>query len=186
MVISTTSTMANTWSYAIRPYLEGDTTVAGTLSGTDISRMLRCPDDPIAADRPNTLWSYGKNAWLEIPRSVTTNQKAVSNVADKISVTISGNAFVYRIDDLSATSLTILVGEIAKTSLMPDHIMTYAWYGYTDPATEAATEVAETRHGNVANYLWVDGHVSAEAFSATFDINKKLDRWCPDLAARVQ
>jgi prepilin-type processing-associated H-X9-DG protein len=179
------SPMASTWSYAIRPYLEGDTTIANNLSGTDISQMLRCPDDPITDDRPKDFWSYGKNAWLEIsPAGIV--QKARENVPKKIGLTLGDKAFVNRIDDIPATSRTILVCEIGKQYSMPDHAMAYGWYGATDPAASAATEVAETRHGTTANYLWADSHVSASVFSATFDTNKKLDRWCPELADRCQ
>jgi prepilin-type processing-associated H-X9-DG protein/prepilin-type N-terminal cleavage/methylation domain-containing protein len=179
------SPMASTWSYAIRPCLEGDTTVAGTLLGADISQMYRCPDDPVTIDRPIDFWSYGKNAWLEIPPPGIA-QKTPINVANTIGVTLGPKAFVNRIDDIPATSRTILVCEIGKQYSMPDHAMSYGWYGATNPATSAASEVAETRHGTTANYLWVDGHVSAEVFSDTFDTTKKLDRWCPELAARYQ
>ena len=177
------SPMSSTWSYAIRPYLEGNTIISDSLSGTDISKMLRCPDDPITNERPKEFWSYGKNAWLEIPPK-GIYQKAVTNVAAKLGITLNGNAFVNRVDDISATSLTIIVCEIGKEYSMPDHAMSYGWYGASNPATSAAKEVAETRHGTTANYLWGDGHVSAEVFYATFDTDKKLDRWCPALAAR--
>jgi prepilin-type processing-associated H-X9-DG protein len=179
------SPMASTWSYAIRPYLEGDTIIAGTSLGAGISQMLRCPDDPVTADRPNTLWSYGKNAWLEIPQKGIL-QKIPINVASTIGVTLGGKAFVDCIDDIPATSATILIGEIGKSSAMPDHAMTYAWYT-GDPASSnkrPEAEMATTRHGTTANYLWVDGHVSGEMFSITFDTQKKLDRWCPEIAAR--
>jgi prepilin-type processing-associated H-X9-DG protein len=171
--------MASTWSYAIRPYLEGDTIISDTSLGTDISTMLRCPDDPVTDDRPKTYWSYGKNVWLEIPKKGVLLASS-NNVATKIGVTLGAKAFVDRIDDVPSTSSTILVGEIGKTSKMPDHAMTYAWYASSKPEDE----VAQTRHGTTANYLWVDGHVSAEVFSSTFDMQKKIDRWCPELAAR--
>ncbi len=175
--------MASTWSYAIRPYLEGDTTIADNLSGTAISQMFRCPDDPITVDRPADFWSYGKNAWLEIPPPGIA-QKTPINVANTIGVTLGSKVFVNRIADIPATSQTILVCEIGKEYSMPDHAMSYGWYGATNPATSATSEVAETRHGTMANYLWVDGHVSGEVFSDTFDTSKKLDRWCPELADR--
>jgi prepilin-type processing-associated H-X9-DG protein len=95
-------------------------------------------------------------------------------------VRLGCKAFVNRIDDILSTTRTILVGEIGKQNAMPDHAMAYAWYAGSDPASE----VAETRHGTTANYLWFDGHVAAEVFSNTFDTNKTLDRWCPELAAR--
>ena len=177
------SPMASTWSYAIRPFLEGNTTIADNLSGTAISQMLRGPDDPITVDRPQDFWSYGKNAWLEIPPP-GIDQKARDNVPNKIGASLGSKAFVNRIGDIPTTSRTILVCEIGKQYSMPDHAMSYGWYGAANPATSAAGEVAETRHGTMANYLWADGHVSATVFSDTFDTNKKLDRWCPELADR--
>ena len=106
-------------------------------------------------------------------------------MAYSIGVTPSKSAFASRIDDVPTKSLTILVCELGGTSsqalAMPDHVMPYGWYGVG--ATDPASLVAETRHRGVANYLWCDGHVSAEVFSATFDMSKKLDRWCPQLAA---
>jgi prepilin-type processing-associated H-X9-DG protein len=157
-----------TWAYAIRPFLEGDTNIATNLQGGSISRMYRCPDDPVTADRPNTLWSYGKNVWFEAPNSYQINAFGASN----------GRSYG-RIDDIPATSTTILAGEIGKSGSMPDHVMANAWYLGVDPSTE----VAETRHGTMANYLWVDGHVSEEVFSSTFDQTKNLDRWFPGKAA---
>jgi len=182
-----TADIATSWSCAIRPYLEGTTTTLADASSltdfTKISTMLRCPDDPITGLRPSCVLSYGKNAWLERPRM---GYLAVQrNMAYSIGVTPSGSAFASRIDDVPTKSLTILVCELGGTSsqalAMPDHVMPYGWYGVG--ATDPATLVAETRHGGVANYLWCDGHVSAEVFSATFDMSKKLDRWCPQLAA---
>lgn len=106
-------------------------------------------------------------------------------MAYSIGVTPSDSAFASRIDFVPTKSLTILVCRAGGTSsqalAMPDHVMPYGWYGVG--ATDPATLVAETRHAGVANYLWCDGHVSAEVFSDTFDMSKKRDRWCPQLAA---
>jgi prepilin-type processing-associated H-X9-DG protein len=40
-----------------------------------------------------------------------------------------------------------------------------------------------TRHSETANYLWVDGHVSNEVFTDTYDPTRNLDRWNPGKAA---
>jgi prepilin-type processing-associated H-X9-DG protein/prepilin-type N-terminal cleavage/methylation domain-containing protein len=153
-----------TWAYAIRPYLEGDTNIAANLQGGSISRMCRCPDD-LRVDQ--TLWSYGKNVWFELDNSAQINAFGAS----------TGKSYG-RIDDIPATSLTILAGEIGKSGSMPDHVMANSWYLGVDPATE----IDETRHGTTANYLWVDGHVSGEMFSSTFDLQRNLDRWFPGKA----
>lgn len=152
-----------TWSYAIRPYLEGETIVAGNLEGSRISKMFRCPDDIRTDER---LWSYGKNVWFELESA---------DIADALG---TAEKVYPRIDDIPSTSMTILAGEIGKSGSMPDHVMANYWYLGVDPATE----VTQTRHGTNANYLWVDGHVSGEVFSTTFDLARNLDRWYPGKA----
>ncbi|MCH2116459.1 MAG: hypothetical protein MK161_02065 [Pirellulales bacterium] len=54
--------------------------------------------------------------------------------------------------------------------------MAHYWY------FGGAPEVATQRHFESANYLWVDGHVTANEFSATFDRSGKIDRWDPGQA----
>lgn len=55
----------------------------------------------------------------------------------------------------------------------------YAIAPYIDPTVGGATEVAVDRHAGQSNYLWVDGHVSAQSFSDTFDMQRDVDYWNP-------
>jgi len=54
--------------------------------------------------------------------------------------------------------------------------MAHFWY------LGASPEVATERHAGVPNYLWVDGHVSAQRFVDTFDIENHIDHWDPGKA----
>jgi prepilin-type processing-associated H-X9-DG protein/prepilin-type N-terminal cleavage/methylation domain-containing protein len=152
------------WGYAILPFLEGLSAekVSHQLSGGQLSSMYRCPSDPRSDQR---FWSYGKNVWFELTPSETGEAQG----------TAQGPTYWY-LHQIPCKSHTILTGELA-TGSMGDHIMAHFWL------LGSAVEVAETRHGASANYLWVDGHVSAEVFSDTFDRQRHLDRWNPGRAA---
>jgi prepilin-type N-terminal cleavage/methylation domain-containing protein/prepilin-type processing-associated H-X9-DG protein len=152
------------WGYAILPYLEGNQTVEPNcqLSGGQLSPLYRCPSDVRSEQR---LWSYGKSVWFELEGSET----------GEVQGKATGPTY-WRLEDVPCKGQTILVGELA-TAAMPDHIMAHFWY------CGGAIEVAQQRHDGVANYLWVDGHVTAELFSNTFDLERNRDRWNPGRAA---
>jgi prepilin-type processing-associated H-X9-DG protein/prepilin-type N-terminal cleavage/methylation domain-containing protein len=151
------------WGYAILPYMEGPSIdkVDPRLSGGQLSGMYRCPADMRSDQR---LWSYGKNVWFELEPSETGDVQGVA----------SGPTYWY-LRQIPCKSRTILMGEL-DTGSMGDHVMAHFWL------VGGAVEVAKTRHATVANYLWLDGHVSADAFSDTFDLSRNLDRWNPGRA----
>lgn len=151
------------WGYAILPYLEGPAPdkVNRTLTGGLLNAIYRCPDDV----RDQRLWSYGKNVWFELEPSETGEVLGVAK-----------GPVYRRLRQIPSLSRTILVGEL-ETGSMGDHIMAHFW------PLGGAVEVAMSRHIKSANYLWVDGHVTAEVFSDTFDPSRKLDRWNPGSAA---
>jgi prepilin-type processing-associated H-X9-DG protein/prepilin-type N-terminal cleavage/methylation domain-containing protein len=147
------------WGYAILPFLEGPSldVVNRTLTGGLLNGSYRCPDDV----REERFWSYGKNVWFELEPSETGEALGV------------GIGPVYHcLHQIPSLSTTILVGEM-ETGSIGDHIMAHFWL------QGGAVEVATARHGSSANYLWVDGHVSSEVFSDTFDLTRHLDRWNP-------
>jgi prepilin-type N-terminal cleavage/methylation domain-containing protein/prepilin-type processing-associated H-X9-DG protein len=149
------------WGYAVLPHLEGTLTAASaTLTGGRLCKTYRCPSDLREDQR---LWSYGKNVWFELESS---------EIADVLG---TGGGPYGRLDDVPCQAQTILAGEL-ETGSMGDHIMAHFWYVGGSP------EVAQNRHGTIANYLWVDGHVSGEVFSSTFDLSRNLDRWHPGKA----
>lgn len=151
------------WGYAILPYMEGPAldAVNRTLTGGLLDSNYRCPDDL----RPERLWSYGKNVWFELEPSETGEVLGVAR----------GPVYHY-LRQIPSHSRTVLVGEL-ETGSMGDHIMAHFW------PLGGAVEVATTRHSGSANYLWVDGHVSNELFTDTYDPTRKLDRWNPGSAA---
>jgi prepilin-type processing-associated H-X9-DG protein len=152
------------WGYAILPYLEGPTLIRvdRRLSGGQLSMTYRCPADPRSDQR---LWSYGKNVWFELEPSETGEAQG----------TAQGPTYGC-LRQIPCKTRTILMGELA-TGSMGDHVMAHFWL------LGGAVEVAETRHGTTANYLWVDGHVTTEGFSDTFDLTRGLDHWNPGKAA---
>ena len=152
------------WGYAILQFMEGQSPdkLNPQLTGGKLCNIYHCPDDV----RGNlSLWSYGKNVWFELQPSETGEALGLAQ----------GPTYLY-LRQVPSTSRTILMGELDDSSLA-DHIMADYWLMGGTP------EVAETRHGSVANYLWVDGHVTAEVFSNTFDMTRNLDRWNPGSAA---
>lgn len=151
------------WGYAILPYLEGPgpDKVNRTLTGGLLNANYRCPDDL----RDQRLWSYGKNVWFELEASETGEVLGVAR-----------GPVYRRLRQIPSLSRTVLVGELESGS-MGDHIMAHFW------SLGGAVEVATMRHDRSANYLWVDGHITTEVFSDTFDPSRKLDRWNPGKAA---
>jgi prepilin-type processing-associated H-X9-DG protein len=151
------------WGYAIFPYMEGPSLmeVNRTLTGGSLNSNYRCPDDL----RDLRLWSYGKNVWFELEPSETGEVLGVAQ----------GPVYHY-LRQIPSLSRTVLMGEL-DTGSMGDHIMAHFWL------LGGAVEVATRRHRESANYLWVDGHVSTEVFSDTFDLPRGLDRWNPGRAA---
>jgi len=148
------------WGYAILPFLEGPSIdeVDKTLTGGLLNKNYRCPSDVRNDQR---LWSYGKNVWFELDAVETGELLGVAR----------GPVYHY-LRQIPSLSRTILMGEL-ETGSLGDHIMAHFW------SLGGAVEVATTRHSMTANYLWVDGHVSNEVFSDTYDPTRSLDLWNP-------
>ena len=152
------------WGYAVLPYMEGPSldAVDKTLTGGLLDKNYRCPSDVRDDQR---LWSYGKNVWFELEPSETGEVVGVAR-----------GPVYHQLRQIPSLTRTILMGEL-ETGSMGDHIMAHFW------PMGGAVEVAMTRHGETANYLWVDGHVSSEVFTDTYDPTRNLDRWNPGKAA---
>lgn len=150
------------WGYAILQYLEGPPLgeVNPTLTGGLLDNNYRCPDDL----RDQRLWSYGKNVWFELEPSESGE-----------ALGLARGPVYHFLRQIPSLSHTILMGEI-DTGSMGDHVMAHFW------PLGGAVEIAATRHDSVANYLWLDGHVTSEVFSDTFDASRNLDRWNPGKA----
>jgi prepilin-type processing-associated H-X9-DG protein len=78
---------------------------------------------------------------------------------------------------------TIEFGELASPG-GEDHFMAHFWLMDTNIDGSMATtlEVDTKRHGGLSNYIYVDGHVQAQRFEETFNLEKRIDRWNPGKA----
>jgi len=75
---------------------------------------------------------------------------------------------------------TVLFAESASGSagtMGADHIMPNFWVTAAD-----ASDVAQNRHGNKANYNFADGHARALKFPATYSPENYIDQWNPSMA----
>ena len=123
--------------------------------------IYKCPED---IREELGLLSYGMNVWFELQASETGELVGAEE----------GPTYPF-LRSIPSTTRTILIGEI-DTPKNSDHIMAHFWYFGGKP------EVAVDRHQEVANYLWVDGHVSTHRFEETFLIETNRDRWDPGKA----
>ncbi len=130
------------WIYTIAPYME------------NVDEIRICPDDPKGLDRlKNKLSSYVMNSYL-------TSE-------------IGSNEF-NNYNKIKATSKTIACFELADgkaaDDATSDHIHAHLWFtGVTvSQGTVLKTierDIATSRHGSFAHYLYLDGHV--ELLSST-------------------
>lgn len=161
------------WGIAIVPYIDPPAAIAAKSSNGELpenlySGVYRCPEDTRPRTTEAPLWSYGKNVWQELSASETGYFFGMSE----------GPVFWW-LKSIPSPSRTVLVAEMESGS-SADHLMAHFWH------FGGEVEVAQHRHGLTSNYLWVDGHVTAEAFDATFDLTKKLDLWNPGAAEEIQ
>ncbi len=152
------------WEFAIAPWLDPAAQPQAAVIPAGLREgVYRCPSDRRRAiDR----WSYGKNVWFELQAAETGELLGKQQ----------GPVYP-RLRQVAATSRTILIAEI-ETEANTDHVMAHFWY------LGGASEVAQTRHANVSNYLWVDGHVTAQPFAETFDLAARIDHWDPGKAGK--
>lgn len=157
------------WEYTVAPYLDPiSDPEKGVLPLSLVEGAYRCPEDSREAepDKPQALWSYGKNVWFELRPDETGS---VMGLAE-------GPTYE-QLKSINSTSRTVLVAELESGS-NADHIMAHFWYFGGD------IEVAVHRHGQLSNYLWVDGHASTGDFPGTFALAPPLDLWNPGTATQ--
>ena len=163
------ATRAQTWIYSLSPWLE------------NVDKMRFCPEDLRLQElekNPNYPGtSYGFNGYLtEPPPSRTTLG------GDLIE---SPPGYTDNFNDLAETHRTIMLFEALQVTLAGtfDHVDSQYWFSEKNVFDKdnlglvwlaVRREVAVKRHqGDVANYLYADGHV--EAISA--DI---IAEWCEE------
>jgi len=164
------------WGQAFSPYLgagrfQGPTTPAWQ---NLFYKFYHCPTDK----RKDTHWSYGKNVWFELTSIETAYVKGES----------SGGPVYNTIMQVRHPAATVEFGEMIDTSTMmgssaADHVMAHFWL--VEVTTDPGPEIDKKRHGRMANYSYVDGHVLSQDFKETFDNSnpkKRLDNWNPGTA----
>jgi prepilin-type N-terminal cleavage/methylation domain-containing protein/prepilin-type processing-associated H-X9-DG protein len=123
-----------------------------TTTWTNLLRgVYRCP-----SDSRSTPWSYGQNVYFELgPDDDYEGKPATWRLVSSVP----------------KPSGTILQAENASAA---DHIMPNFW-----TAPQDAVDVASRRHGQRANYTFVDGHAEARQFKSIYDPARNVDAWNP-------
>jgi prepilin-type processing-associated H-X9-DG protein/prepilin-type N-terminal cleavage/methylation domain-containing protein len=159
------------WGPAFMPYLgfggyQGSTTAAWNAA---FRKFYRCPSDR----RQNLTWSYGKNVWFELESAETGEALGTGKGPTYHAVT-----------QVRRPGATVEFGELLSLGA-EDHIMAHFWLMDTtiEAGMMATLEIDTARHGGRANYVYVDGHVQAQAFDDTFDMKKHTDHWNPGRAS---
>jgi prepilin-type N-terminal cleavage/methylation domain-containing protein/prepilin-type processing-associated H-X9-DG protein len=145
------------WIYTLAPYLE------------DVDAVRICPDDPLRVERLEAgETSYVFNSYLTIrTHSRPTKDESIRNLYD-----------------LPETHRTIMLFEATEAAQLTfDHVDAHYWFSEenlknnsTDQAVweSVKKEVAVDRHlGDVANYLYADGHVGAISAG-------QIAEWCSE------
>jgi hypothetical protein len=64
---------------------------------------------------------------------------------------------------------------------MGDHVMAHFW---RTMGVEPGSDVARTRHGRDAGYVYADTHAASQVFEETYDPAARIDRWNPASTGR--
>lgn len=144
---------AESWIFSLAPYMES------------VDTVRLCPEDQERIEQSSGRESsYAFNGYLR--EATKAEQFLYEGTADEAVV----YDFVSELYDLPQTHATIMVFEAGNTvEANFDHIDSWKWFTekYTTPDARwkrIRVEVAVDRHpGDVANYLYADGHVEARA-----------------------
>lgn len=171
--VSDRSEEEKSWIANLAPYLEG------------VDEMRLCPDDTerIEGVEQAAVTSYAMNGYLREPDRIDTTGLPPNVVA---AMQAQSGGMVPELYDLLQTHTTIMMfeGVSAQLGTNYDHVHSYLWFSEQNMAKrsapdfqiwkEVAAEVAVGRHlGDVANYLYGDGHVGVLAAD-------EVQQWCVD------
>lgn len=148
------------WVFTLAPYME------------NVDDIRLCPDDFARQElQSQRVTSYAMNGYL---RPVSRKERfLLEGTADESTL----DEFAYRLQELASTHTTIVMfeaGAIVESTY--DHLDNWAWFTELYPTPEdrksrIRVEVAIDRHqGEVANYLYADGHVAVIAAD-------QIDQW---------
>lgn len=138
--------VAESWIFSLAPYLE------------NVDAIRLCPDDLQRVERTSgRRTSYALNGYLREPTQ-----------AELLVYPETVDDFVSDFNDLLQTHRTLVAVEASATvDVQFDHVHSWEWFTEKYPTadarwTQVQLEVAVARHGgDVANYLYADGHVEA-------------------------
>jgi len=149
----------DSWIYALAPYAES------------VDAIRLCPDSADrAAGKTGRETSYVFNGYLR--KATRGEQLLYEGTADEHIV----DDFVSKLYDLPQTHATIMLFEAGNTvEAHFDHVHSWEWFtekysAADDRWNQVQREIAVDRHtGQVANYLYADGHVAPIAANQVED-----------------
>jgi prepilin-type processing-associated H-X9-DG protein len=142
------------WIVSLAPYLE------------NVDEIRLCPDDIDRIEGLHaTATSYAMNGYLREKEDLDTAGLPPALAA---AVRARNEGLVPKLKHLAETHSTIVMfeGEAARLSVHHDHVHSYLWFSEENVRNDLVvgavkSEVAIDRHtGEVANYLYADGHVA--------------------------
>ena len=144
---------AQSWVHSLAPFME------------NVDEVRLCPDDLGRQEaRSGRVTSYAMNGYL---RKVSRSERLLYEGTPDESVL---NEFADRLQAVGATHDTLVMFEAGRSvETAYDHIHTWEWFTEQYPSVEARmakirVDVVIDRHqGQVANYLYADGHVAVIA-----------------------
>ena len=150
----------------------------------DVDEIRICPEDVERLDEEvATVTSYAMNGYLREPSQIDAASLPPA-LAQQIQADADG--LINELYDLASTHTTIVLfeGVAARLGVNYDHVHSYAWFSEEKLALRGApsfevlravqSEVAIGRHqGDVANYLYADGHVTAITAG-------QIAQWCEE------
>lgn len=148
------------WTASIASYLQVDIRAGAAAWQQAFNRYYRCPEH--REDRVS-YYSYGLNVHFEL-------------TPDGDSYTGSPATW-HKVVQVPQPSRTILLAENRPVAY-GDHLMCHLWTG----VSAARNALAHERHAQMANYLFVDGHVETLSVEKTFDPASGVNLWNPSLA----
>lgn len=151
------------WARTILPYLGiSDTSISGAGWEKVMNTFYRCPNQKT---REVTIYSYALNVHFELSPDRDDYVGSPSQWRRMINV-----------ERPAATILLVEPKRVANA----DHVMSHFW----TRAQDAVNSIDTARHGQMSNYLFVDGHVAPALPNDQYDPSRGIDNWNPSLAGR--
>jgi prepilin-type N-terminal cleavage/methylation domain-containing protein/prepilin-type processing-associated H-X9-DG protein len=170
------------WEKSLMPWVGGnlsdvlDSNHNTAYLNSYINELYRCPSDPRPLATPDSTQasyklSFGENGYFEL----NFNDPLVDDWPGK-------PATWHTVDQVPTPGTTVFYGELAITAVMNDHFMPYYWFSDQN----ANKEIDGLRHGDHANYVFVDGHAELKTMVQVWKwapaVGDRIDQFNPSLA----